>query len=164
MVPLAWTKFTAFFWKNLVNFQAFNNDIWGRVKRDFQYQQKDVQDGVSHLENLKAILIEFDANKALDKFFLICFFRKDYKLYLKAQIKHCEWELDCWDKLVEKAISNEAKVNLQPFSGIHEIDYCCPQGNCPADTIVTNIQATGTSDSQNELFVSVKTIKTEDEF
>lgn len=45
-------------------FSAFVDTIYGRAKRDSQYQQEVVQDSASHLEHLQAILLEFDADGA----------------------------------------------------------------------------------------------------
>lgn len=41
---MIWAKFKVFFLKNLENSQAFINDIWNKLKKDFLYQHKKVQD------------------------------------------------------------------------------------------------------------------------
>ena len=54
--PLPWINFKAFLRKNLSDSQVFVNMTWSRVKRDSQFQQKEVQDWVSHLEYFQSIL------------------------------------------------------------------------------------------------------------
>ena len=49
---MTWAKFKAFFWKNLGDSQAFIDGIWSKLKRDSQYQLKEVQDWTAHLEYL----------------------------------------------------------------------------------------------------------------
>ena len=41
---MTWQEFKNFFQKNLRNSRAFVNSIWKKVKRDFKYQDKTVQD------------------------------------------------------------------------------------------------------------------------
>lgn len=48
-------------------FSAVVDTISGKAKRDSQYQQEEVQDWASHLEHLQAILLEFDADGALEE-------------------------------------------------------------------------------------------------
>ena len=44
------------------------------MKWDFEYQHKDVQDRVAHLEHLQAVLKKFDLIAVSNKEFLICYF------------------------------------------------------------------------------------------
>ena len=57
---MTWLEFKEFFQKNLGNSKAFVDSVWKKVKRNFQYQHKLVQDWAAHLEYLQSILIEFD--------------------------------------------------------------------------------------------------------
>lgn len=109
-------------------------------------RQEEVQDWASHLEHLQAILIEFDADGALEESHLIRFFREGIKPSVKAQMEQRGLELDSWDKLVEKAIDAEAKASLQPVSIFHEMDQRCPRDDRPAHTGLTKspAQAIGT--------------------
>lgn len=70
---LTCSEFKTFLCKSLSNSRAFVDNIWGKIKRDSQYQQKDIQDWAAHLEYLQAILVKFDADGALGKAALICF-------------------------------------------------------------------------------------------
>ena len=49
---LPWNEFKAFFQKSLGNSKSFVDTIWNKIKRDSQYQQKEVQDWASYLEHL----------------------------------------------------------------------------------------------------------------
>lgn len=80
------------------------DSIKSRVNRDSHYQLEEVQDWDSHLEQLQAILIEFDADGAPEASDMIRFFREDLKPSIKAQMEQRGRELKCWDELVEKAI------------------------------------------------------------
>ena len=57
---MTWAEFKDFFRKNLGDSRAFIDSIWKKVKRDFQYQDKSVQDWDAQLEYLQFILIQFD--------------------------------------------------------------------------------------------------------
>ena len=58
---MTWPEFKEFFRKNLGDFRAFVDSVWKKVKRDFQYQDKSLQDWAAHLEYFQSILIEFDS-------------------------------------------------------------------------------------------------------
>ena len=49
---MTWVKFKAFLQKNLGDSWAFVDGIWSKLKRDFQYQLKEVENWVAHLEYL----------------------------------------------------------------------------------------------------------------
>ena len=48
------------------------------------------------------------------------------------QLDNWEWNLNAWDKMVEKAINIEAKASLQPPSGPRKIDSRCLKEYKPA--------------------------------
>ena len=60
--------------KNLGDSRAFIDSIWKKVKRDFQYQDKLVQDWAAHLEYLQFILIKFDFECASEEITMIWYF------------------------------------------------------------------------------------------
>lgn len=128
---MSWDDFKAFLRKNLGDSKAFVDLIWSRIKRDFQYQQEEVQDWTAHLDHLQSILLEFDADGATTEAVAIRYFREGLKPSIKAQMEQCGRELDSWGDLVEKAIDAEAKASLQPTSFLHEIDQRCFQGRRP---------------------------------
>ena len=68
---MTWVKFKDFLQKNLEDFRAFVNNIWKKVKRDFQYQDKSVQDWAAHLKYLQSILIEFNSECAPEEGIMI---------------------------------------------------------------------------------------------
>lgn len=77
--PLPWAEFKACLRKNLGDSRAFVDTIWSRAKRDSRYQQEEVLDLASYLENLQSILIEFDADGGPKKSDLIQLFRERFK-------------------------------------------------------------------------------------
>lgn len=86
---LSLADFKAFFQKSLGNSRLFDNIIWSKVRRDTQYQQKEIQDWAFYLEHLQSILFEFDTDRTSKKATLICLFREGLKLSIKAQIEQC---------------------------------------------------------------------------
>ena len=64
---MTWPEFKEFLQKNFGDSKAFVNSVWKKVKPNFQYQDKLVQDWAAHLEYLQSILIEFDSAWALEK-------------------------------------------------------------------------------------------------
>ncbi len=71
---MSWVEFKAFLRRNLGDSRAFVDSTWSKVKRDYQYQQEEVQDWAAHLEHLQSILLEFDAEAASNELHLIRFF------------------------------------------------------------------------------------------
>ena len=58
LIPITWTEFKAFLRKNLGESKSFIDSIWRKLKRDSQYQLKEVYDWASHLEHFQSILME----------------------------------------------------------------------------------------------------------
>lgn len=83
--------------------------IWSRVQLNFQCQQEEVQDWASQLKHLQAVLIEFDADGAQEKFVLIRFFCKGLEPSVIAQMKQRGRELGNWGGLFDKAIDAKSK-------------------------------------------------------
>ena len=50
LTPITWTEFKAFLRKNLGESKSFVDNIWRKLKRDSQYQLKEVYDWASHLK------------------------------------------------------------------------------------------------------------------
>ena len=148
--PLPWIDFKAFLQKNLGDSRAFVDTTWSRVKRDSQFQQKELQDWASHLEHLQSILQEFDEEGAPEESDLIRFFCKGLRPSIKAQIEQRGREHDSWEELVEKAIDAEAKASLQPPSILCEMDQRCPRGNRPTHSTLAKSQASSTRDSRDD--------------
>ena len=71
---MTWHEFKDFLWKNLRNSKTFVNNIWSKIKRDFQYQNKLIQDWAVHLKYLQSILIQFDLDYAPKKGTMIQYF------------------------------------------------------------------------------------------
>ena len=44
LTPITWTKFKAFLQKNLGESKSFVNSLWRKLKRDSQYQRKEIYD------------------------------------------------------------------------------------------------------------------------
>ena len=51
-VLITWKDFKIFFCQSLGDSRAFVNSYWAKIKRNFQYQQKDVLDWATHLDHL----------------------------------------------------------------------------------------------------------------
>ena len=149
VAPLPWVEFKAFLRKSFGDSRSFVDTIWSRIKRDFQYQQEEVQDRASHLKHLQSILLEFDADGAPEGSTLIRLFREGYKPSIKAQMEQRGREKDSWEELVEKTIDAEAKAGLQPSSFVRDMDRLCPQGNRPPHTVAKS-QASSTWDPRND--------------
>ncbi len=63
-ILLSWKEFKALLRKSLGASNAFVGSIWSRMRGEAQYQLKEVQDWAAHLEQLRSILLEFDADCA----------------------------------------------------------------------------------------------------
>ena len=67
LATLFWDEFEAFLRKSLGESDTFVGHVWAKMKGDAQHQTKEVQDWGVHLEHLQSILLEFDADCALEK-------------------------------------------------------------------------------------------------
>ena len=65
MILITWTKFKLFFWNNFENCKIFVNDIYSKVKYNFQYQLVGIQDLISQFKYLLFISFDFNAKIAL---------------------------------------------------------------------------------------------------
>ncbi len=88
LVPISWDEFKAFFRKALGDSRAFVDSYWTKIRRDSQYQQKEVLDWAAYLEHLQAVLKEFDPSGAPNKTTLIRYFREGLRLSIRAQLDH----------------------------------------------------------------------------
>ena len=86
-MPMTWPEFKKFLQKNLGDFKAFVNSIWKKVKCNFQYEDKLVQDWAAHLEYLQSILIEFDSEWAPEESTIIWYFRKDLRPLVRVELE-----------------------------------------------------------------------------
>ncbi len=59
MVSITWDKFKTFLRKSLSETTSFVDSIWNKIKKDSEYQLKEVQDWAAYLEYLQSILMEF---------------------------------------------------------------------------------------------------------
>lgn len=75
VATIIWVEFKAFFRKNHGQFIAFINSIWSRVKEDSQNQLEKTQEWGFHFKRLQSILLEFDADGALEESDITRFFR-----------------------------------------------------------------------------------------
>ena len=122
---------------------------WRKIKRDSQYQLKEVLDWIAHLEHLQAVLREFDSAATPNDEIMIRYFWEGLRPSIRAQLDARGRELDSWEEAIEKAIDAEAKASLQPPSILREMDQRCPQGNRLAYTTVAKFQAS-TRDPRNK--------------
>ena len=98
--PYHLEKLKAFLKKSLKNSILFMNNIWSKIKKDSQYQQKEVQDWTSHLNHLQSILMEFGEKCALSKDLLIWYFYKALRPSIKLWIDEKRRELDGWEESI----------------------------------------------------------------
>ena len=66
--------------------KSFVDGIWKKLKRDSQYQLKEVYDWASHLEHLQLILLEFDPVAAPTEVTMVRYFEEGLKLSIKAEM------------------------------------------------------------------------------
>ena len=88
-------------------------------------------DWATHLEQLQAVLREFDSVAAPNKDTMIRYFREGLRPSIRAQLDVRDRELDSWDEVVDKTVDAEAKASLQAPSGTREMDSRCPRGQRP---------------------------------
>ncbi len=103
------------------------NSYWAKIKRDSQYQLEEVLDCTTHLENLQAVLKEFDLTSAPNKKILICYFQEGLRPSIQAQLDNWRQDLDMWDQVMENIVDAKAKTNFQLPFGTKEIDSRCPR-------------------------------------
>lgn len=79
-----------------------------------QYEVKleGVQDWAAHLDQLRSISLEFDADVTPTKAVLIRYFRESLKPSIKARMDQRGRELDSWDNLAEKACNAKAQASF----------------------------------------------------
>ena len=70
------------------------DSYWEKIKKDSQYQLKEVFDWAAHLEHLQAILQAFDPAVILNKEILIWYFRESLKPSIRTQLNAQDQELD----------------------------------------------------------------------
>ncbi len=125
-------EFKALFCKALKTFRAFIDSYWTKIRQDSQYQLEKVLDWPAYLKHLQAVLKKFDPFAITNKEILICYLWEGLHSSIWAQLDNQGRNLDGWDKVVEKAVSVEAKANLQPPSGTREIDSKYLKGYKPS--------------------------------
>ena len=81
-VPITWEEFKTFLCRSLGDSQAFVDSYWAKIKRDSQYQQEDVLDWAVYLEQLQAVLQEFDSVAAPNKDTMTRYFRKGLRPFI----------------------------------------------------------------------------------
>ena len=52
IASITWTEFKAFVQKNLGEYKSFVDNIWKKLKKDFQYQLEEVYDWAFHYKYL----------------------------------------------------------------------------------------------------------------
>ncbi len=127
-----WDKFKAFLRKALRDSWAFVNSYWTKIRWDSQHPQEEVLNWTAHLEQLQAVLKEFDPTDAPNETTLIRYFWEGLRPSIQAQLDHQRRDLDVWKEVMEKAGDVEAKANLQPPFYVREIDSRCPKGHRPS--------------------------------
>ncbi len=103
-----------------------------KIRRDSQYQQKEVLDWAAHLEHLQAVLKEFDPSDAPNEITFIRYFQEGLRPSIRAQLDHRGRDLDGWEEVVEKAGDAKTKANLQLPFYVRDIDTKCPKGHRPS--------------------------------
>ena len=69
-------------------------------------------DWTAHLKHLQAVPKKFNPTTAPNKETLIHYFQEGLRLFIQAQLDNWEWDLDAWDKVVEKTVNAEAKTGF----------------------------------------------------
>ena len=132
LTPISWPKFKTFLRQNPKNSQTFVDNIYTKLIKDFQYQNKEVWDLAAYFKHLQSIFLKFNIRGACDKDNLICHFWKDLKPSIRGQMEQLDKELDIWDVLISKAIAVESKTGLQPSYLIQDMDSHCLHSNWSA--------------------------------
>ncbi len=108
------------------------DSYWTKIRRDSQYQQKEVLDWAAHLKYLQAVLNEFDPSGGPNKTILIHYFQEGLRPSIRAQLDYRGRNLDGWEEVMEKAGDIEVKANLQPPFYVRDINVRCPKGHRPS--------------------------------
>ena len=141
--PMTCPEFKDFFQKNFGDSRAFIDGIQSKMKRDFQYQDKLVQEWAAHLKYLQLMLFKFDAEWVSGKATKICYFREALKPSVQAEIEQCGRELKSFKKLIQKAIEGKAKADLWLCSYICNTDQYCLRGSRSAHSTIAKILPQG---------------------
>ncbi len=64
---MIWDEFKVFLKKSLGESNTFVSHVWFKLRGDTQYQSEEIQDWAAYLKYCQSILLEFDANNALQK-------------------------------------------------------------------------------------------------
>ena len=129
--------------KNLGESKSFIDSIWRKLKRDSQYQLKEVYDWASHLEHLQSILMEFDPAAAPTESTMVRYFEEGLKPSIKAEMNQDATHLDDYKELVAKAVRAKAKADLRPSSYMREANLQVLRGNRPTYTTTHKVQTQG---------------------
>lgn len=78
------------------------------------------------LDYLEFILIEFDLDSALEEGAIIRYFREGLKFLVRVEMEQYDWNLNIFEKIVEKVLDVEAKAILSSYSYIYEINQHYP--------------------------------------
>ena len=141
LIPIPWKEFKAFLQKNLGESKLFINSIWKKLKRDSQYQLKEVYNWDSHLQHFQSILMEFDLAAAPTGSTIARYFEEDLKPSIKAEMDQDATHLGNYKELVAKAMRAEAEAGLWPSSYMPKTDIQVLQGSWPAHTSAHQVQA-----------------------
>ena len=109
VTSMTWPEFKNFLRKSLGDSRAFVGGVWGKVKRESQYQLESMLDRASHLKYPQYILLESDAGGVPEKESMVRFFREGLKPSIWAEMEQRGGELDSWDVVVERAVDAERK-------------------------------------------------------
>ena len=148
-VPLTQEEFKTFLCRSLRESQVFVDSIWRTIRKDYQYQLKEVIDWAAHIEHLQTVLKEFNPVAAPTEEVLICYFCDGLRPSIRAQTNKRVQDLDTWEEAIKKTIDAEAKAACQPQSLRKEMDNRCPQCHWPTKT---DEPAREPSDTDNNSF------------
>ena len=85
-IPITWSDFKIFLWKDLGSFQAFIDSIWSKFRKDSQYQLEKTRDWAFYFQHFQSILSEFYFIRTPDELTMICYFREDLKSFIKVKM------------------------------------------------------------------------------
>ena len=102
-----------------------------------------MQEWAAQLKYLQSILLEFDVEWASVKGKMICYFRKDLKLSVRAEIELRGQELNNFEELMQKAVNVEAKAVFWPCSYICNTNQYCLWDSFPAHFTTAKILPQG---------------------
>ena len=120
-----WPEFKVFLQKNLEESKLFVNSIRKKLKRDSQYQLKEVYDWLAQLKHLQSILIEFDLAATPTKSTMVRYFEEGLKPSIKVEMDQDATYLDTYKELITKAVKAEAKASMQPSLYVCETNANC---------------------------------------